>query len=85
MPSPASALLFLYVRSAYNRLRRQIARARSPRYLLAVLLGAWVGGETLSASMLVSLALITLAVVLIVTKPKPVDPKPVASALSLSP
>lgn len=39
-PSPASALLFLYVRSAYNRLRRQIARARSPRYLLAVLLGA---------------------------------------------
>lgn len=53
--------------------------------VLAVLLGAWVGGETLSASMLVSLALITLAVVLIVTKPKPVDPKPVASALALSP
>lgn len=38
-PSPAAALVFLYTRSARNRLRRQLARAKSPRYLAAVVLG----------------------------------------------
>lgn len=39
-PAPASAMLFLYARSLHNRLRRQAARVRSPRYLVAVVLGA---------------------------------------------
>ena len=38
-PSPASALWFVYLRSARNRLRSQAKRARSPRYLAAVILG----------------------------------------------
>jgi len=38
-PSPARALWFAYLHSARNRLRAQVARARSPRYLAAVLLG----------------------------------------------
>ena len=38
-PAPVSALLFLYERTAVNRLRRQIARARSPRYIAAVVMG----------------------------------------------
>jgi len=36
----AAALRFLYVRSFINRLRRQAARVRSPRYLAAVCIGA---------------------------------------------
>ncbi len=39
-PSPVSALRFLYARTVVNRLRAQLARARSPRYLVAVVLGA---------------------------------------------
>ncbi len=38
-PSPVSALRFLYARTMTNRLRAQLARARSPRYLVAVVLG----------------------------------------------
>lgn len=37
----ASALRFLYARTFVNRLRRQIARVRSPRYLAAVCIGAF--------------------------------------------
>jgi hypothetical protein len=36
----AAALVYLYQRSAANRLRRQIARLREPRYLAAVVIGA---------------------------------------------
>ncbi|AMW03965.1 hypothetical protein GEMMAAP_02190 [Gemmatimonas phototrophica] len=39
-PAPAQAMLFLYWRSFINRLRSQAARVRSPRYLVAVALGA---------------------------------------------
>ncbi len=38
--SPASALLFLYLRTAVNRLRSQAVRVRSPRYVAAVIMGA---------------------------------------------
>jgi hypothetical protein len=38
-PSPARALWFLYAHAARNRLRAQVRRARSPRYLAAVILG----------------------------------------------
>jgi ABC-2 type transport system permease protein len=38
-PSAWGALLYLYLRSASNRLGTQIARLKSPRYLLALLLG----------------------------------------------
>ncbi|HEY0931388.1 MAG TPA: putative ABC exporter domain-containing protein [Gemmatimonas sp.] len=37
----AAALQFLYARTFINRLRRQIARVRSPRYLAAVCIGAF--------------------------------------------
>ncbi|MEN9816340.1 MAG: hypothetical protein RLZ32_220 [Gemmatimonadota bacterium] len=36
----AAALLYLYQHSAANRLRRQVARLREPRYLAAVVIGA---------------------------------------------
>ncbi len=36
----AAALLYLYQHSAANRLRRQLARLREPRYLAAVVIGA---------------------------------------------
>jgi ABC-2 type transport system permease protein len=39
-PSPFQALFFLYRHSALNRLRRQVARVRNPRYVFAVLAGA---------------------------------------------
>ncbi len=39
MPAVPSALLFLYQRSLINRVRAQLARARSPRYIVAVILG----------------------------------------------
>lgn len=39
-PAPARAMLYLYWSSFVNRLRTQAARARSPRYIVAVLLGA---------------------------------------------
>lgn len=39
-PSPFGALLFLYKRTASNRLRAQFARVRNPRYLIAMILGA---------------------------------------------
>lgn len=39
-PTPARAMLFLYARSFANRLRRQAARVRNPRYIVAVVLGA---------------------------------------------
>ena len=39
-PAPARALLFLLWRSFANRLRSQVARVRSPRYIVAVILGA---------------------------------------------
>jgi hypothetical protein len=39
-PSALAALLYLYRHSAVNRLRRQLARVRNPRYLLAMVLGA---------------------------------------------
>ncbi len=39
MSGPVSALAFAYVSSARNRLRAQLRRARSPRYLLAVVMG----------------------------------------------
>jgi hypothetical protein len=38
--SPVAALLYLYRQTARNRLRLQLRRVRSPRYLAAVLLGA---------------------------------------------
>ncbi|MBL0173496.1 MAG: hypothetical protein IPP90_22950 [Gemmatimonadaceae bacterium] len=38
-PAPASALWFLYVHTARNRFQAQLKRARSPRYLAAVVLG----------------------------------------------
>ena len=38
-PSPARALWFLYMHAARNRLLAQVRRARSPRYLAAVVLG----------------------------------------------
>ena len=38
-PTPARAMLFLYWRSFANRLRSQAARVRSPRYIVAVVLG----------------------------------------------
>ena len=38
-PSPAAALWFMYVHTFRNRLRAQAARARSPRYVAAVILG----------------------------------------------
>lgn len=37
--SPAAALWFLYVHTVRNRVRAQLKRARSPRYLAAVILG----------------------------------------------
>ena len=40
-PSPVSALRYLYARTLANRLRAQLARARSPRYLVAVVLGVF--------------------------------------------
>lgn len=40
-PAPAQALLYLYQRTLINRLRAQAARLRSPRYISAVLLGAF--------------------------------------------
>ncbi len=40
IPSPPSALLFLYMRTFTNRLRSQLARVRSPRYVAAVVMGA---------------------------------------------
>lgn len=39
-PAPARALLFLLWRSFANRLRSQAARVKSPRYIVAVVLGA---------------------------------------------
>ena len=39
-PAPARALLFLLWRSFANRLRSQVARVKSPRYIVAVILGA---------------------------------------------
>lgn len=39
IPHPAGALVFLYWRTFVNRMRTQIARVRSPRYIVAVLLG----------------------------------------------
>ncbi|WP_353266582.1 putative ABC exporter domain-containing protein [Gemmatimonas sp.] len=39
-PAPARAMLFLYWHSFANRVRSQAARVRSPRYLIAVALGA---------------------------------------------
>ncbi|WP_309671654.1 putative ABC exporter domain-containing protein [Gemmatimonas sp.] len=38
-PAPAPAMLFLYQRTVRNRLRQQLARAKSPRYLAAVVMG----------------------------------------------
>lgn len=38
-PAPVPAMLFLYRRTAANRLRQQVARAKSPRYLAAVVMG----------------------------------------------
>jgi ABC-2 type transport system permease protein len=38
-PAPMRALAYLYLRTAVNRLRAQAARAKSPRYLVAVALG----------------------------------------------
>lgn len=39
-PAPARAMMFLYWHSFANRVRSQVARVRSPRYLVAVALGA---------------------------------------------
>ena len=39
-PAPARALGYLYVRTAVNRGRQQLQRLRSPRYLVALALGA---------------------------------------------
>ena len=38
-PAPVPAMLFLYRRTMANRLRQQVARAKSPRYLAAVVMG----------------------------------------------
>lgn len=38
-PSPMSAMLFLYARTFFNRLKSQIVRVRSPRYVAAVIMG----------------------------------------------
>lgn len=40
-PAPLRAMLFLYWHAFRNRLRAQAARARNPRYLVAVALGAF--------------------------------------------
>lgn len=39
-PRPAQALWYLYARTTANRVRSQVARVRSPRYIMAVALGA---------------------------------------------
>lgn len=39
VPAPVPAMLYLYQRTLVNRLRRQLARARSPRYIAAVVMG----------------------------------------------
>ena len=39
LPAPVPAMLFLYQRTLLNRLRQQAARAKSPRYLAAVVMG----------------------------------------------
>ena len=39
VPSPAAALWFLYLHSTRNRVRAQLKRVRSPRYLAAVVAG----------------------------------------------
>ncbi len=39
-PSPMAAMLFLYARTFTNRLKSQIVRVRSPRYVAAVIMGA---------------------------------------------
>ena len=39
-PHPLAAVAFLYWRTFFNRLRAQAARARSPRYIIAVIIGA---------------------------------------------
>ncbi len=77
-PSPAAALLFLYARSARNRLNRQLARARSPRYLAAVVMGAlyiwWalfrnarMGGREMNALLNTELVLPLLAAFLLIS------------------
>jgi hypothetical protein len=38
-PAPARAVLYLYVRTFVNRVKSQLARVRSPRYIAAVVLG----------------------------------------------
>ena len=76
-PSPLSAMWFLYFTTARNRLRRQIARARSPRYLAAVVLGMlylwWaifrnsrMGGGPLAALVRTELILPGLAAILLI-------------------
>ena len=77
-PSPAAAMWFLYVRSARNRLRAQLKRARSPRYLVAVILGVlyiwWamfrntrLGGGPLASVVRTDLVLPVLAALLMVS------------------
>ncbi len=50
--SPTAALLFMYARSSVNRMKAQLARLRSPRYIIAVVVGiayiywAFIGSAT---------------------------------------
>ncbi len=77
-PSPARAMWFLYTRAARNRLRRQLARAKSPRYLAAMVLGmlyiwwtlfrnARLGGGPFNAIARVDFVLPILAALLLIS------------------
>lgn len=76
-PAPTSALAFAYVRAARNRLRAQLRRVKSPRYLAAVVMGMlylwWVlfrnsrfGGGPLSPVLRAELVLPLMAAFLLV-------------------
>ncbi len=77
-PAPARAMLFLYWRSWVNRLRSQAARVRSPRYIVAVLLGMvylyWAlfrntraGGASLTQLLLADVTVVLASTLLLVS------------------
>lgn len=78
VPSPASAMWFLYVHATKNRVRKQLARAKSPRYLIAVVLGIFYiwgtvfrngrfGGGPLASLVKVEMILPVLAAFLLIS------------------